>query len=242
MSVRPTIIILAVLWPLLLQPLDATGQSDGGRGIMVDDFERYEEGGLPVRWSYLHDRQLVALTEQYMRPKERFTVVSDHGNKVLRVQTEGEAVHLTLANGTDVLDWRLSELPVLTWEWRALSLPNGAREDIDSLNDSAAALYVVFSLEGFLVKRPKTIKYVYSSVLPEGTVVSYGKLKVVVVSSGATDGWKSVRRNLVEDYRTLCGGDPPDNPLSIRLWGDSDNTGERAVADFDNIRLSPASE
>lgn len=242
MYVRLATIMLAVLCPVLLQPLDATGQSDGARGIMLDDFERYEEGGLPIRWSYLHDRRLVKLTEEYMRPNERFTVVSDRGNKVLRVQTEGEAVHLTLANGTDTLDWRLSDLPVLTWEWRALSLPSGAREDNDSLNDSAAALYVVFSIEGFLVKRPKSIKYVYSSVLPEGTVVSYGKLKVVVVSSGGTDGWKSVRRNLVEDYRTLFGEAPPDRPLSIRLWGDSDNTGERAVADFDNIRLLPASE
>lgn len=237
-----TLNILLLLCPLTLVPPMATGQSDSGRVVVLDDFEPYELGGLPVRWSYLHDRNLVPISEKYMRPNERFTVVADGDNRVLRVQTEGEAVHLTLPNGSDGMDWRLSDLPVLAWDWRAISLPNGAREDNDSLNDSAAALYVVFSLEGFLVKRPKTIKYVYSSVLPEGTIVSYGKLKVVVVSSGAADGWKSVQRNIVEDYRNVFGEAPPDRPLSIRLWGDSDNTGERAVADFDNIRLLPASE
>ncbi len=129
--------------------------------------------------------------------------------------------------------------PVLSWDWRAIDLPAGAREDDDSRNDSGAGVYVLFSIDGRFIKRPKAIKYVYSSTLPVGTVVTYGKLKVVVVSSarnGAGD-WEHIERNVVEDYRRLFGDEPPAAPLYIRLWSDSDNMGVISRADFDNVML-----
>lgn len=207
--------------------------------VTVDDFESYEAGGLPTRWKYLKGGTLHDLTGEWMRPKERFTVIEDAGRgKVLQAYSEGESVHLTMVNGDGVLDWDATDLPVLSWDWKANRLPPGAREDRDPVNDSAGALYVVFSMDGFLVKRPKAIKYVYSSALPVGTVVSYGKLKVVVVSSGLTGEWETVRRNVLDDYRELFGGRPPRRPLSLRLWSDSDNTGSPAEVEFDDIRLS----
>lgn len=233
----PLLRILLIGLMLPVWPGAAQGQANRPDARMLDDFESYETGGLPVRWSYLHDRTLQPLTEAFMRENERFTVVQDGRNRVLRVYTKGEAVHLTLLNEQPHMDWDLTTHPVLAWDWRANKLPPGAREDNESLNDSAAGIYVVFSFEGFIVKRPKTIKYVYSSALPEGTVVSYGKLKVIVVSSSTMGEWQRVERNVVEDYRAVFGDEPPERPISIRLWGDSDNTGSEAEADFDNIRL-----
>lgn len=222
--------ILAVF--LTLVPPRASAQ------VVVDDFEAYAEGGLPTIWKYQKGGRLHDLSERWMRPKERFTVVAEPAcGQMLRAYSEGESVHLALVNGDGALEWDVTEHPVLSWEWRANRLPEGAREDRDQLNDSAGAVYVVFSLDGFLVKRPKSIKYVYSSTLPVGTEVSYGKLKVVVVSSGDTGEWKTVRRDVVEDYRRLFGGEPPRRPLSLRLWSDSDNTNQPAEVDFDNIRL-----
>ncbi len=229
------ILLFGLLLPVW--PGAAQGQANRPDARMLDDFESYDNGGLPVRWSYLHDRTLQPLTEAFMRENERFTVVRDGRNQVLRVYTKGEAVHLTLLNERPNMEWDLTTHPVLAWDWRANKLPPGAREDNESLNDSAAAIYVVFSFEGFIVKRPKTIKYVYSSALPEGTVVSYGKLKVIVVSTATMGEWQRVERNVAEDYRMVFGDEPPDRPISIRLWGDSDNTGSEAEADFDNIRL-----
>lgn len=226
----------------------AEGQAAGQVGQeqanvqLIDDFEAHETGTVPGGWSYLHDKKMVPLTEEHMREKERFTVVRDGTRQVLRVYTHDEAVHISLVNGEERLDWDLETHPVLAWEWNARKLPPGAREDQDQLNDSAAGVYVIFSMEGFIIKRPKTIKYVYSSTLPAGTVVSYGKLKVIVVSDGTTaeSGWQYIRRDVAQDYRDVFGDDPPRRPLSIRLWGDSDNTGAEAEVDFDNIRLVPS--
>lgn len=237
-------ILLILLLPVLLSidsgsPIPSEDQDS--RPMVIDDFESYEDGALPVKWKYLHDNQLVPLTADHMRPKERFYVTQDGDNQVVRVYTDGEAVHLTMANEPDGFDWDIRTHPRMAWDWRALRLPPGAREDQDGLNDTGAAVYVIFSMEGFLFKRPKTIKYTYSSTLPVGTVASYGKLKVIVVSSGL-DGlgtWQSIERDVVADYAQVFGGEPPERPLSIRLWGDSDNTEAVAEADFDNIRLLP---
>ncbi len=211
---------------------------------LIDDFEAHDIGTVPGGWSYLHERKMVPLTEEFMRPRERFTVVRDGTRQVLRAYSHNEAVHISLMNGEGRLDWNLETHPVMSWEWNARKLPPGAREDQDQLNDSAAAIYVIFSMEGFLVKRPKAIKYAFSSTLPVGTVVSYGKLKVIVVSDGfmADAGWIHVERDVAADYRMVFGGEPPRRPISIRLWSDSDNTNAEAEVDFDNIRLIPASK
>lgn len=208
--------------------------------VVVDDFESYSAGDLPTGWQYLVDnKRLEPFGPLYNAPREQFTIVSEGGNLFTRVYTEGEAMHLTLANGHAGFQWDAERHPVLAWDWRARRLPTGAREDVERLNDTGAGLYVVFKVDGFIIKRPKSIKYTYSSSLPVGTVVSYGSLRVVVVSS-ALDGygtWQHIERNVMDDYRRLFNEEPPTRPVSIRLWGDSDNTGGFGEADFDNIRL-----
>jgi len=209
----------------------------------VDTFESDETGGLPARWQSLHDKEFVPLTPDLMHPNERFFIVEENGNKALRVFSRSESVSIMLGNGHG-MDWRLSEQPIMAWDWKAISLPEGAREDRERLNDSGAAIYVIFKMEGFLIRRPKSIKYVYSSTLPTGTTVRYGKLGVIVVSSAldGTGDWVHVERNVVEDYRQVFREEPPDRPLYLRLWSDSDNTDSPAEADFDNIVLLARSD
>ncbi len=247
---RPVLILVPLLL-VLLAPTHAAQQRGEPRvddpapvDIVIDNFEAYRTGGLPTRWKYQVNKKLVTLEPTHMRPRERFYVVEEPGNKMLRVYTDGEAVHLSLDNGSDALDWDLETHPLMQWDWRALRLPPEAREDRDAINDTGAGIYVFFAFEGFLIKRPKAIKYTYSSTLPVGTVINYGKLKVVVVSSAAEDAmgdWQTITRDVAADYRALFGGSPPRRPLLIRLWGDSDNTNSIAEADFDNIRLLPSS-
>jgi hypothetical protein len=206
--------------------------------ILLDDFESYEDGALPVKWKAQLNGKLVPLTEQFTHKNESFYVKKEDGKQFVRAYSKGEAVHIALQNGED-LEWRLSEHPMLSWDWRANTLPLGGREDKDDLNDSGAGIYVMFSMEGIIIRRPKAIKYVYSSTLPEGTVVTYGKLKVIVVSSNL-DGigmWKTITRDVAADYKEVFGGNPPDKPMIIRLWSDSDNTKSEASSDFDNIQL-----
>ena len=206
---------------------------------LIDDFEAYRDGDLPERWKYIEDHKLVFVKERHMRPKEEFFVVEEDGNKFLRAYTNDEAVHLTMANEEDGFDWDLRTHPYLSWDWRANKLPQGAREDNSALNDAGLGFYVFFSFKG-LIKRPVSIKYTYSSTLPVGTVLKQGKLRVIVVACGEEGfgEWSRIERNVYQDYIDVFGKDPPNRPLSIRLWSDSDNTGDIGEGDFDNILLT----
>jgi len=223
---------------LFVQATGFSGPEDPPRRLVIDDFEEYSDGGIPTRWKVLRGRELIPVQPEFMVEDEGFMVVDDGGNNVLRAYSHGQAATLSMPTGDDApVPWNLYENPTLSWDWKADALPVGAREDLERLNDTGAALYVFFSIGGFIVKRPTAIKYAYSSTLPVGTIVPYGKLKVIVVSSGL-DGigdWKHIERNVAEDYRRLFGSEPPEKPLLIRLWSDTDNLDGTAQADFDNI-------
>ena len=233
------------LMPIIIFMLAFTGllsgTSDGeSRDVMlIDDFEAYNDGDLPSRWKYLEEKGLVQVEPRHMRPDEEFYIVQEGENKFVRAYTEGEAVHLSMANEEDGFDWNINTHPYLSWDWRANKLPEGAREDSPRLNDAGLGFYVIFSFKG-LIKRPVSIKYTYSSTLPVGTVLKQGKLRVIVVSNGKEGfgEWVHIERNVLEDYRNVFGDSPPDRPLSIRLWSDSDNTDQVGEGDFDNIMLA----
>ena len=237
--------MIVYLMPIIVFMLASAGlplerpEGESRDVMLIDDFEAYNDGDLPSRWKYLEEKGLVQVEPRHMRPKEEFYIVEEGGNKFVRAYTEGEAVHLSMANEEDGFDWNINTHPYLSWDWRANKLPEGAREDSPRLNDAGLGFYVIFSFKG-LIKRPVSIKYTYSSTLPVGTVLSQGKLRVIVVSN-SEDGmgeWVHIERNVLEDYRNVFGGSPPDRPLSIRLWSDSDNTDQVGEGDFDNIMLA----
>ena len=55
--------------------------------------------------------------------------------------------------------------------------------------------------------------------------------------NGNSGEWVAERRNLVDDYRRLFGGEPPDEALG-RVMSDSDQTREEVQAWYDGIRLA----
>ena len=205
---------------------------------VVDDFESYEDGAPPSRWKFITSSKEVWPLTRVLSDREKFYVMEEEGNKFARAYTNGEALRVTQRNGYE-FEWNLQTHPRLEWQWRALELPKGASEK--GQNDTGAALYVTFGTDW--LGRPKSIKYSYSSSLPVGTVVSFGPLKVIVVDSAVEPrlgAWKTHQRNVVSDYRQVFGGSPPDEPVSITLWSDSDTTGDTARADFDDIVLRPS--
>lgn len=204
--------------------------------LVVDDFERDKADGLPGKWRFLTSKkQEYRPLEPFLGEREYVVVQSEKGNKHLRAYTRGEALRITIPH-TD-LTWDLKLHPRLQWEWRALRLPTGARED--RVNDSGGAMYVSFDKTDWL-GRPYSIKYTYSTTLPVGTVVSTGNVKIIVASSGVEGlgRWVRVERDVVEDYRRLFGSEPT-NPLTVTIWSDSDNTNSVAEVDFDDIKLLP---
>ncbi|WP_232798042.1 DUF3047 domain-containing protein [Salinibacter altiplanensis] len=168
---------------------------------------------------------------------ETMEVREADGNRFVRLITKGEALRYTKRNGVD-FEWNLQDHPRLRWHWRAHTLPEEASEK--DQNDAGGAVYVTFGSDW--LGRPKSIKYTYSSSLPVGTTVSFGPLKVIVVDSARepdTGAWKTVQRRIRDDYRQVFGGSPPDRPVSITLWSDSDTTGDEAQVDIDDIELLP---
>jgi hypothetical protein len=62
---------------------------------------------------------------------------------------------------------------------------------------------------------------------------------VLVVASGleGIGEWKHVERDLYADYVLLHGKTPPERPLAIFLWSDSDTMNSKAIVDYNNITL-----
>lgn len=205
--------------------------------VTVENFETYSVGSFPDRWIHVSESKEIRPYEEVLSSGERVLVKEEDGNKFVRLITKGEVLRFSLRNGKE-FTWNLKDHPRLEWQWRALRLPAGASEK--GKNDTGGAIYVTFGTDW--LGRPKSIKYTYSSSLPIGTTVSFGPLHVIVVSSGAepyTGEWKTVRRNVVGDYRQVFGGDPPARPVSITFWSDSDTTGDSAKVDIDDIQLLP---
>jgi Protein of unknown function (DUF3047) len=219
-------------------------QSTGGCSAspectVLADFEEYPEGGLPLGWYTYQDRKhVVRVTGELQNDKERFVVVREGTNQFIRALVYDQAHRIILRNGEN-MEWNIRDNPILRWEWRAEELPQGAREDKSKLNDSGAAVYVLFDKDW--LGRPRGIKYSYSSSLPIGSTASYGTLRVLVVSSEPEDGtgkWIAHQRDVAADYEALFGRRPKGQPSAIFLWSDSDSVDGSAVADFDNVQVS----
>lgn len=214
-----------------------TPSASAQKSLVIEDFEGYEIGGLPSLWRIpdKRSRMMRVLPPDHAKPNDYVRVVMGEGGKVLRAYTRGESVQIALPKG-DGLEWDVDRFPRLRWRWRADQLPEGAREDRRSLNDTGAALYVAFECNDWL-GRPCTIKYTYSSTLPKGALARYGKLQALVVSSAleTKERWVEIERNVVQDYEMFFGRRPPQFPLYIMLWNDSDNTGGAADVYFDYI-------
>lgn len=207
--------------------------------IIIEDFENDPVGSLPSRW-YNRD-----VKRKANHPKEarlfHYSIVEEWGNKFLHYDhTDARHLNLPLAKRKGL---NIYENPVLSWKWRVSDIPEGGNEDIDGRNDVAASIYVVFDMGRVaLVKRvPKSIRYTWSSSLPEGRELSifFGNQKIVVVQSGEKNmgKWVTEERNIVEDYKRLFGDDPPKKPLAILIMSDADDTRSRTIADYDDLML-----
>nr|BCX00468.1 MAG: hypothetical protein KatS3mg041_0514 [Bacteroidota bacterium] len=206
--------------------------------VVIEDFESERVGLWPSAWRVLEDRRLRPIVaSDTASGRYPFRILRECDNQFVRVHTRRAWTYILYPNA-ERRSWNLRAYPVLHWNWRLHRLPVGAREDQGHLDDSAAGVMITFSVNALGI--PRTIRYVWSSTLPEGTVVSkgiFGNLKVVVVASGSggLGQWRTVVRNVREDYRRLFGAEPPEVVLAIGLWSDSDSVRDQSLADFDNL-------
>jgi hypothetical protein len=154
-----------------------------------------------------------------------------------------------------------SVFPVVHWRWKVENLLRDSDVTRKSGDDYPARLYITFEYDAQKVSFSKKLKYKAGQILfgdipiaalnyiwdtkaPLGTVVDNAYTdfaKMIVVESGApkVGVWVQESRNVYEDYRQAFGEDPP-MINGVAIMTDTDNTKERAVAYYGDIRFSRA--
>ena len=133
----------------------------------------------------------------------------------------------------------------LAWSWRVHRFPTGSDERLSAKADSAVAVYATF---GSMLHR-QSLKYVWSSVLPTGTVVGRKKsmlfdvVTLVLEGPGPVDVWKRETVNAAADWARYFGNGkttaqaPP--LVALGVLTDGDQTHTTPSADYADFTLAP---
>lgn len=129
---------------------------------------------------------------------------------------------------------------IVSWQWRVEHPVAGEALRTKNGSDAPARLYVYFDTPG-LPWQKRSIDYVWSSSLPEGTELtsaysSSSKIIIVDGGPGRVGQWRTITRNVQDDYRRLFGGKLPD-VVAIGIMTDSDNSDGESLAFFDELRV-----
>ena len=150
--------------------------------------------------------------------------------------------------------------PWLEWDWRVDQLAVEATVASDELDDCPARVAVAFdgdlstlTLREMLFREQvdlftghdlpfATLMYVWDGQAAPESVFEYprsGRIRYLVVESGAahTSRWQRYRRNVVEDYRRVFGGEPG-RILSVGLLTDSDDLKSHSEAWYGDLKFS----
>lgn len=190
-----------------------------GETILLDDFE----AGLSPKWE-----------EKSFLGHTRYEVVAEGAGHVLRAQADASASGLVRK-----IDFDPARCRRLAWRWKVENTIASGDETLKKGDDYAARTYVVFPSWFFPATR--TLNYIWANKLPKGGHVPNPFLSraiMIAVESGDENAgkWMEESRDIVEDFRMAFGEDPP-RAGAVAIMTDTDNTGERAVAFYDDLRL-----
>ena len=209
---------------LLLAALSVAGApaATAAECVALEDFSRGAVGEFPPDWKPRKDEGRTV-----------YTIQEDAGTRFLRAA----AIRLGIQAGREVA-WNLDAYPILAWSWRAVEFPKGSDERKSSTNDSAVSVYAVFPHTPVSVK---SVKYVWSRVVPVGTHLtsSGGNTQVRVLRSGADrqGQWVEEQANVRADYLKYFGGSEVPKPAGIAVLTDSDDTKSTARGDYRAFRV-----
>jgi len=164
------------------------------------------------------------------------------------VQTNGRtAVQATCTDGTASglfyrRDIDLTETPVVEWEWRVEETLTGIDETTRDGDDYPARLYLVDEAR-LLRWRTRALNYVWSSTTERvgdwpNAFASQAHMIAVATASDAGAGWRTERRNVLEDFRRFHDHEP-ERVNAVAVMTDCDNTGQETRAWYGNIRFLP---
>ncbi|NLD91943.1 MAG: DUF3047 domain-containing protein [Fibrobacter sp.] len=138
----------------------------------------------------------------------------------------------------------MQNVEYVSWLWRVETPPVGADERINGLNDSGCAVYLIFK------DKIKTycIKYVYSSVVPKGTIIRKDpalypiqQMYMVVADTWSAKDkgeWKKVVVNVKSDFKKIYKVDKCPELKGIGILSDGDATKSVVVADYAEFKIT----
>lgn len=210
--------ISCILWLLLL----FSGPVWAASPLVIDHFD-----GDLSQWDV---QQFHGLTD--------YRIVTDvDGNRVLEATSDGTASGLVKKLSFDPFEY-----PILSWRWKVEHTLKRGDARTKEGDDYAARVYVIFP--HWIKPLTRTINYIWANRLPQGEALPnayFSRAMMLAVQSGDeyAGQWMTEERNLLDDYRRLFGGDPP-QAGAIAIMTDTDNTGESVRAWYDDLMLFPA--
>ncbi len=194
--------------------------------VVLEDFSASEDGKLPLGWRW-RDRDEGHHKPYEVRSINKKTYLAAH-------DSSGSVLLLRFSH------WDPRQYPIMTWCWRANSLPAGGDERFGHTNDSAAGIYVFFSQTW--IGMPRHIKYVWSTTLSQGTTGRRERIArpyFVVVESGdqRVGKWLQATVDLEENYGATWGGRPKNHTQGLGLLTDVNSTESLAAADYADLRV-----
>ncbi len=166
----------------------------------------------------------------------RFVVVEDGGQPVLKVESENSASAL----------WHPFALePVkgsrIAWRWRVEATRSGNRREREKRGDDyAARFFVIFDGEPFS-RDARAICYVWAAREPVGSKFPnpyISNVATIVLRSGdeRAGQWTREERDFMADYREAFGEEPR-RVTAVAVMADTDDTSARTTAWFTDITL-----
>lgn len=135
--------------------------------------------------------------------------------------------------------YNIRKYPIVTWKWKVENIIKKGDVMKKEGNDCAARVYAIFPF--WVLFRTKSISYIWANKLLKGKYVTsphHSRTIMVAVESGnkRVGEWVTERRNVYEDFKMFFGKEPP-YAGGIAIMTDTDNTGESAVAYYDDIKI-----
>lgn len=191
----------------------------GHPGVLVDDFEQ----GLRPGWK-----------ERRFQGQTSYTVVPEGEGHALRAEATGSASGMVYE-----VEFDPAEYPILTWRWKVENLVAASDPTRKAGDDYPARVYVVFP--HWFFPKTRSLNYIWATGSPVETPIPNpftGNAVMIAVESGPekVGQWVTERRDIVADFRAAFGEEPP-KAGAIAIMTDTDQTGERAVAWYDDLRL-----
>jgi hypothetical protein len=186
-----------------------------------------------------------------------YTLVRQEGRTVLRATADRSAsAYVT------TLQPPASVPTILSWRWKTDALVPGADNRERSKEDSPLRVMLAFDGDLSTLSQQEqtrfkwagslasqglpyaTLMYIWSEQVPVETIIASthtSQVKMLVVASGTAGlgQWHALRRNVAADYRRAYGAEPG-AVLSVSVMTDTDNTGEKAVGEYADIRFECA--